>query len=64
MTWQLDLSEFDYKLEYQRGKDNEVANALSRLPTAVPIQSEIRPDEEFFKTVCSLYKDVEDFGFV
>ena len=37
ITWQSGLSEFDFKLEYQRGKDNEVADALSRLPTAAPI---------------------------
>ena len=64
MTWQLDFSEFNYKLKYWRDKNNKIANVLTRLSTTAPIWTEIRPDEKFFKTVYFLYKDDKNFGFV
>ena len=61
MKWQADLSEFDFELEHRQGTENQVADALSQLPTANPATI-IQPAStilEKFK-----YKDDEDFGYV
>lgn len=41
--WAITLSAYRYKLKYRKGKDVEVADALSRLPR--PISTSDEPDE-------------------
>ena len=47
ITWQNNLAKFNYKFEFKRGKDNPVADALSRLTMAVPTQVETTMDLKF-----------------
>lgn len=62
MKWQADLSEFDFELEHRRGKDNQVADALSRLPTATPATM-IKPASSLLKKF-NFKEEDEDFGYV
>ena len=34
--WVSDLAKYDFQLEYQKGRDNAVADALSRVTTCLP----------------------------
>ena len=61
MKWQAELSEFDFELVHKRGEDNQVADALSCLPTATPAT--------VIKLASSLvekfnFKEDEDFRYV
>ena len=64
MAWQSDLSKFDFQLQFRRGKDNEVADALSRLPTSAPTRVEVKPDKKFLDQVRTLYKDNDDYALI
>jgi hypothetical protein len=43
--WQEYMSQFDIKFVYVKGKDNTVADALSRLPSDVSEVSDVEPDD-------------------
>ena len=36
LRWRLRMEEYDYKIEYVKGKENEVADCLSRLFSVYP----------------------------
>lgn len=64
--WRLLLEEFDYTFEYTPGKDNMVADMLSRYPTipvnqqAIEDMNNVNEDEEFplnFATIANHQKD-------
>lgn len=60
--WALLLSQYDYDLEYKAGKDNVVADALSRLP----VEDELKTNtpEEYVKLVESLSYDDLSFSII
>lgn len=38
-TWRLKLEEYEFKIEYVKGKDNPVADSLSRIHTFTKIEN-------------------------
>lgn len=54
--WQLRLEEFDFEIKYKKGKDNTVADALSRIEVDT---KETRVDDDDLDLV-SILPDVDD----
>ncbi|KAL0867440.1 hypothetical protein ABMA27_008227 [Loxostege sticticalis] len=50
VRWRLKLEEFDYEVEYKKGKINSNADALSRFPVNPVIESESEPQPSTSKT--------------
>ena len=63
LQWQEELSKYPIKLEHKRGKDNTVADALSKL-TITPIELEPLVDSEFLKTLKKLYPHDAETGII
>jgi len=48
MRWKLAIQEFDFQIRHIPGEENEVADALSRIPEEMPLE---RQEREFLMLI-------------
>lgn len=58
VRWALYLNEYNYKVEYQKGSDNQCADAMSRLP--LPVTTQASKEKDYIKAIYE--EKVEDLA--